>query len=330
MFTSDWSEFDIHEAGRVLGHDFYIHSLLPRQDDWPASMLAGFDAAAHVRARRRRGDRHTGKWLQLRLGAWQRGRAVADDVTPELLREIDLACCPVTREPLTHGTQAGTDWSVDRLNNDAAYAASNLAVMSVRANRAKGSLGFAEVHARSLRAGASDGLQPHEWQRLAVLMLGPSHATNPHGAPLLPLCAPLPVRALRLAPQQIQRLFTEHAARPAGRNRLVREFGAACTSESAHLRLAELAQAVHEGLKQLRADEQPWDVWLQQQPMQALQRWKDAMDARGWACAAGISGRLSASRRETPRRLQSWELPTRGYAWGMPAGGSPAPALFQG
>ncbi|TAL26708.1 MAG: hypothetical protein EPO01_01395 [Aquabacterium sp.] len=320
MSTTAWNEFDIHEAGRVLGHDFYIHSLLPRQDDWPAALRAGFDAAAHAGARRRRGDRHTGKWLQLRLGAWLRGRPVAGDVTPELLRQIDVERCPVTRERLTHGTQAGSDWSVDRLNNDAAYAASNLAVMSARANRAKGGLCFEEVHARSLRTDASGGLQPREWLRLAALMVGPAYATDPHGAPLLPLCAPLPVRALRLAPQQIQRLFTEHAGRPAGRNRLVREFSAACAGETAQRRLADLALAVHEGLRQLGEGELPCDVWLQQRPMQALLRWREALDARGWALAAAVSGRLSASRRETPQRLQSWALPSRGYAWGMRGG----------
>jgi hypothetical protein len=320
MSTTAWNEFDIHEAGRVLGHDFYIHSLLPRQDDWPAALRAGFDAAAHAGARRRRGDRHTGKWLQLRLGAWLRGRPVAGDVTPELLREIDVERCPVTRELLTHGTQAGSDWSVDRLNNDAAYAASNLAVMSARANRAKGGLCFEEVHARSLRTDASGGLQPREWLRLAALMVGPAYATDPHGAPLLPLCAPLPVRALRLAPQQIQRLFTEHAGRPAGRNRLVREFSAACAGETAQRRLDDLALAVHEGLRQLGGGELPCDVWLQQRPMQALLRWREALDARGWALAAAVSGRLSASRRETPQRLQSWALPSRGYAWGMRGG----------
>ena len=144
---------DIDEAGRALGHDLHRLSQIPRQASWPDAVRAGFDAAAHQSAAAHRGrthaDRFTAKWLQLRLNAWRRQRAVAPDVTPELLRELDVTHCPITRERLTHGSLQDTDASVDRLNNDAAYAASNLAVMSVRANRAKGALSFAQVLARA-------------------------------------------------------------------------------------------------------------------------------------------------------------------------------------
>lgn len=78
-------------------------------------------------------DRFVRKWLQLRLGAFVRGRSVAADVTVELLRRMDVSHCPVTRERLTHATRLDTDASVDRLNNDGAYAASNLAMMSATA-----------------------------------------------------------------------------------------------------------------------------------------------------------------------------------------------------
>lgn len=307
--------FDPIEAGRALGHDFHAHSLLPRQPDWPAPVCEGFDGARHAGHRRQAADRFVAKWLQLRLGAWRRGRLVADDVTPGLLRELDVERCPVTRIRLTHGTLQDTDWSVDRLNNNAAYAASNLAVMSVRANRAKGALSFAEIHARAQSAEGSGGILPLEWMRLAALMLGPAYALNPHDAPLLPLCAPLPCHSVRLAMQQIQRLLTEQSLRSAERNRLIRAFLPACSTDVASLRLKLLADAVHHGLKRMSGLGECWDVWLEPPVMHALMRWREALDHSSWAHAAAISGRLSAARRETPDRLQRWHLPTHGYAW---------------
>jgi len=317
----DHAHVDVEEAGRALGHDFHNLTHIPKQADWPAAVCIGFDAAAHLHQprhahRRPHADRFTRKWLQLRLNAWRRQRAVARDVTPQLLRELDVMHCPVTREVLTHGTLQDTDWSVDRLNNDAAYAASNLAVMSVRANRAKGALSFAQVMARAQSTEASEGLTPTEWLRLAALMLGPCHATRPHDAPNLPLCAPLPVHAVRLALQQVQRLFTEHCLRQAGKNRLVRDFSGACSSDAARLRLAALGQAVHEGLKHTDAGDQGdqrWDVWLQPAVMAALLRWREALSEAEWARVAALSGRLSQARRETPERLRLWQMPTRGF-----------------
>lgn len=323
----DHAQVDIEEAGRALGHDFHTMTQIPKQSDWPAAVGTGFDAAAHLHRsghghRRPHADRFTRKWLQLRLNAWRRQRAVAADVTPQLLRELDVTRCPVTREVLTHGALRDTDWSVDRLNNDAAYAASNLAVMSVRANRAKGALSFAQVMARAQTAHpahtaeASEGLTPAEWLRLAALMLGPCHATRPHEAPALPLCAPLPVHAVRLALQQVQRLLTEHCLRQAGKNRLLRDFGSACRSDAARLRLAALGHAVHEGLKHTEAHGQGdhrWDVWLQPAVMTALLRWHEALSEAEWARVAALSGRLSQARRETPERLRLWQMPTRGF-----------------
>lgn len=308
-----WIDGDIEEAGRVLGHDLFTQSLIPKQSNWPDVVRQGFDAAAHVGLRRQRSDRFVHKWLQLRLSAWRRGRVVASDVTPDLLREIDVDQCPITRMTLTHGALLESDWSVDRLNNDAAYAASNLAVMSVKANAAKGSLGFEQVHARARGGVASDGLEPAEWLRLAALMLGPAFATAPHAAPMLPLCAPLPPRAVRLAMQQLQRLFIQHCPRLAGKSRLVRDLAPACSSDSSRWKLGRLGGLVHEGLKRIEAPGECWDVWLMPSVMQALAQWRASLDERGWARAAAISGRLSAARRETPERLLAWHMPTRGF-----------------
>lgn len=318
-------EATLAEAGRELGHDYHRLTRLPLQADWPVCVKEGFVAAAAThRGGRRSADRFERKWLQLRLGAWLRRRSVADDVTVELLQRLDLSHCPITREPLTHGALADTDGSIDRLNNDGAYTASNLAVMSVRANRAKAALSFEQVLARAESAQTQD-LTPAQWLRLAVLMLGPAFATRHAMAPILPLCAPLPAHSLRLALQQIQRLFTLQAERPAGKNALVRDLRPACHSEASLLRLRRLADAVHEGLKQIGCDEPCWDVWLQPAVMAALTQWRTQLDEREWAEVACLSGQLAGGRRVTPRSLQSWQLPTGGYLPGfMPNRRSPA------
>jgi hypothetical protein len=305
--------FDGIEVGRKLGHDFYRFTRLPAQADWPHAVREGFNEAAARRGARISGDRFERKWLQLRLGAWLRQRVVADNVSVKLLRSLDLSHCPVTRQPLTHGLRADTDWSIDRLNNDGAYAAGNLAVMSVRANRAKGSLTFEQVLALSRREQGGE-LSPAEWLRLAVLMQGPCFIGRQELAPLLPLVAPLPRHSVRLAIQQIQRLFALQAGRQAGKNALVKALLHAAPMEQQQVRLRLLAEAVHHGLKQIGPDDPCWDVWLQPRVMDALAQWKDSLDSASWARAARLSGELAGGQRLTTTSVRQWHLPTKGYA----------------
>lgn len=128
------------------------------------------------RARIRLATPYVKKWLQLRLGAWMRGKAFElVQVTPNFLERIDVDVCPITGQALTRGTGADTDASVDRVNNQAGYAAGNLAVMSVRANRAKSAYDWrdAATFVRQIEAcqlGEIDGLNAREWARLAALM----------------------------------------------------------------------------------------------------------------------------------------------------------------
>lgn len=307
-------DFDPVETGRRLGHDIHRHTHWPADAEWPDPVREGFGEAAASGVRRPAGDRFVRKWLQLRLGAWHRRRAVSADVTPELLRALDVSHCPVTRQRLTHGLRADSDWSVDRLNNDGAYAPGNLAVMSVRANRAKGALSFEDALARADGALPAGELTRDEWLRLAVLMEGPAFATRQHLAPLLPLVAPLPCRSVRLAIQQIQRLFTLQAGRPSGKNALVKAFLPAAPQDAQRLRLRRLADAVHEGLKRVDGECERWDVWLQPGVMEALRCWRDSLDELSWARAAQISGQLAGGRRVTAASLLPWHLGTRGYS----------------
>ncbi len=164
------------------------------------------------------------KWLQLRFGAWRRGRAFeGTQVTPNFLAQIDVAVCPITRTALTHASGAGSDASVDRICNQAGYAAGNLAVMSARTNEAKADLGCRDALTVVKQLEASgldtlDGLSALQWSRLAVLM---SFATlmKHDEAACLPLLVLPPNRLRLLNPVQalqavVTLAFTETQAVP--------------------------------------------------------------------------------------------------------------------
>jgi hypothetical protein len=112
-----------------------------------------------------------------------------------------VAVCPITRSTLTHASGTGSDASVDRVCNQAGYAAGNLAVMSSRANEAKADLGCRDAltvvkQLESSGLDTLDGLSALQWSRLAVLM---SFATllKHDEAACLPLLV-LPPNRLRL------------------------------------------------------------------------------------------------------------------------------------
>ena len=204
-----------------LGWDHAHHGLVPPAEHLlPANPVRqGWEAGrASFGSRTLKPTRHVRKWLQLRLQAWKRGRVFEGvQVTPHYLAQIDTARCPVTRLALTHATGADTDASVDRVYNDAAYAAGNLAVISLRANQAKGDMRWdeartmavlAEARTTGAGAGTADGLASAEWARMAVLM---SFVTPlPHElAATLPLLVLPPNRLRLLNPiQGLQALIT--------------------------------------------------------------------------------------------------------------------------
>jgi hypothetical protein len=157
---------------------------------------------------------HVRKWLQLRLNAWRRGKPFeGTQVTPNFLAQIDAATCPITRVALTHASGAGSDASVDRVCNQAGYAAGNLAVISARANEAKADLGCRDALnvVRQLEASGLDtldGLNALQWSRLAVLMSFATPMRHDEAA-CLPLLV-LPPNRLRLlnAVQALQAIVT--------------------------------------------------------------------------------------------------------------------------
>ena len=237
--------FDAHPADRAtgfeLGRDHARHALTPPLDHLaPGSPLRqGWEAGrASFGARTLAPTRPVRQWLHLRLSAWRRGRAFEGvQVTPNYLRQIDVAHCPITRQTLTHRSGGSSDACIDRVRSDAGYAAGNLAVMSTRASLAKGRSGFDEVLslmrlAEAEAPGLCDlaatgpdalgGLAAAEWARIAVLcsFVTPLPHEQAAGLPL-PV---LPPNRLRLFNpiQALQALVTRQLGRPGWSARIAR------------------------------------------------------------------------------------------------------------
>ena len=173
-----------HEhVGFELGWDYAHYRVTPpapyAQEPSPLrnGLLAG---QAAFGARTLAATRQVRKWLQLRLHAWLRGRSVElVQVTPNYLQQIDVSHCPITRVALSRALLSASDASVDRVRNDAGYAAGNLVVMSTRANHAKAACGYRDALrvVEGIEAGAAGATVPaidalrgaDEWVRIAVL-----------------------------------------------------------------------------------------------------------------------------------------------------------------
>lgn len=141
----------------TLGEDYAFFGL-PVPTGADQAMLQGHNTGLARFPRRQPADRFVKKWLQIRVGAWKRNRVFESTVTPDYLKLIDNEFCPVSRVTLTHATGLDTDWSIDRLNNDGAYAPGNLLVMSSRVNHIKGTLTWDEIN-RYAEAGSPFGVE---------------------------------------------------------------------------------------------------------------------------------------------------------------------------
>jgi len=168
-----------HEhIGFELGWDYAHYRLVPPAPyaQEPSALRNGLLAGqAAFGARTLPPTRPVRKWLQLRLHAWLRGRSVElMQVTPHYLQQLDVSHCPITRVSLSNATLDSSDASVDRVRNDAGYAAGNLAVMSTKANHAKAGYGFQDAlrfvkQIEAGKLGGIDGLNAAQWSRVAVL-----------------------------------------------------------------------------------------------------------------------------------------------------------------
>jgi hypothetical protein len=221
-----------HEhVGFELGWDYAHYRVGPpapyAQEPSPLrnGLLAG---QAAFGSRTLAATRQVRKWLQLRLHAWLRGRSVElVQVTPNYLRQIDMSHCPITRAALSSATLASSDASVDRVRNDAGYAAGNLAVMSTKANHAKAASGFRDALGFVQQIEAEHlpglgGLTAEQWSRVAVLcsFVEPLPHDEACALPLLVL----PPNRLRLfnPAQALQAFVSQQLLKPGWSQRLGR------------------------------------------------------------------------------------------------------------
>jgi hypothetical protein len=192
-----------------------------------------------------------------------------------------VAVCPITREALTHGTGGLSDASVDRVFNDAAYAAGNLAVMSARANGAKSHYGVddAMVFVRQIEAGKLghiDGLSAEQWARIAVLS---SFATPmPHAkAATLPLLVLPPNRLRVLNPvQSLQVMLSLQFTRSGHARRCAALAGLMPSTQSRH----DFHAFMHTLLARRLAAGRFGDALAERQAVEDL--WRDPLVNRRW------------------------------------------------
>jgi hypothetical protein len=148
-------------------------------------------------------------------------------LTPNYLQQIDVAHCPITRLPLNEHRGDANERSVDRVRNDAGYAAGNVAMLSRAANQAKAQHDWTSASevAASVAAGPIQqiaGLGPQAWQRIAGLCSFVTELAHQEAA-LIPMTV-LPPNRLRLFNpiQALQALITRQLATPGWSQRLAR------------------------------------------------------------------------------------------------------------
>jgi len=275
--------------------------------------------------------RHVRKWLQLRLHAWLRGRSVETiQVTPNYLAQIDVSHCPITRIALSTATLEASDASVDRVRNDAGYAAGNLVVMSTKANHAKAGHGFraAQGFVRQIEAESLPGLfglSAQQWARIATLCSFVE--ALPHDeACALPLLV-LPPNRLRLFnPVQALQAFISRQLLKPGWSQRVSRFedllpGKALKRDFKSFFMTLLPRVLEAG-KLTELNNARWaveDAW--RAPL-VQQRWAQFARQLTPAQCEALIARAAARRLGTgvvvplsnERATDGWNLATRGYA----------------
>lgn len=208
------------DTGRELGWDHGRHGLTPGAGLLAAhpALRDGWTAARHCfGSRTQAAPAQVQQWLGLRIDAWLSGLHFDTlAVSPRYLAQLAASHCPVTREPLLQA--AGTAHlpgltTIERIREDAGYAAGNLASLSRLAAAAKTGLDCEDALERMRRIdasgrGRSQGMNALQWARLAVLL---SFVTPlPHErASSLPLLTLPPNRLHLLNPVQgLQALLT--------------------------------------------------------------------------------------------------------------------------
>lgn len=324
-----------------LGWDFAHYGVTPADDallTWP-QLAQGFDAGRQTFGLRTlQPTRHARKWLSLRLNALGRGRVFdTEQVTPRYLQLIDTTHCPVTREQLSHGTGQASDWSVDRVFNNAAYAAGNLAVVSARANRAKADLGFEDAlrFMKDCEGGVSevDGLDGAQWARTAVLASFVEKLDHAQAATLPMLVLPPnrlrvfnPIQALQavlcrlvLVLMEAEVLLPQGQAQLEALEERLERVRAAFPGKALRKDVASFLEAYRAQAKSLAQGEGAlplrWAVEDAWQSRMVLNRWKRVARQLTATQAELIVEAQGPGTRHLPdqQATEGWALETRGY-----------------
>ena len=301
---------ELDEVARKLGWDYARYGLRP-PDDVPSIVLDEYKAgAAKFGVATRKHDRFVRKWLQLRGSALRRGRIVNPDVDIDYLREIDVEICPVTLVKLTHGERTDSDWSVDRLDNDGAYAVGNLAIMSTKANSAKGVRSFRAVRRIAEGNKTIDGLTPSEWLRLACIMYGACRSTEHAPDEALPLATRLPPSTFRPSWYSLQMVMLDTCSNAHRRNELLRRLRAIYPQNPRleHLRIAAEALA-----EQLRRVHYKYDALLDERVQSRLKAWLESIPDDRLPKLSVLLMALTGGRTVPKEVVGLFSTSTRGY-----------------
>lgn len=319
--------------GFELGWDYAHYRVTPPAPyaQQPSALHDGLLAGrAAFGLRTLQATRPVRKWLQLRLHAWLRGRSVElFQVTPNYLAQIDVSHCPITRVELSAATLESSDASIDRVRNDAGYAAGNLAVMSTKANHAKATHGFEQAQHLAQRIEAESlpglaGLTGDQWMRVAVLCSFVEPL--PHEAACAIPLRVLPPNRLRLfnPVQALQAFISRQLLKPGWSQRISRFEdllpGKPLKRDFKSFFMALLPRVLEAG-KLAEPHEARWaieDAW--RAPL-VLQRWSQfARQLTAGQCDALIT-KAAARRLGTgvvfalpdSQATEGWNVATRGY-----------------
>lgn len=298
------------EIGRALGWDLAYYGWNPREDA-PGDVMEGHAAGkAHHGSRTKNPTRFERKWLQLRQNALRRGRVVDEGITAKYIEAIDHPICPVTLCEMTHGAGLDSDWSVDRLNNDGAYADGNLVVMSVRANQAKDRKGFFEVSDIVKANRDMNGLTAKEWARLKCIMLGACNTGNTLGGEF-PLVTRIPNRCTRPPYHQLQHItLLLAAAESTRRNAGMRELNRVQVDKNAR----SLLQLAVERLRTvLKTVDYKYDACCDTAFQNLLARWVERIPVANQAVYKKTLQSMVGGENLSARTIQNWSLGTSGY-----------------
>lgn len=324
-----------------LGWDHARHGLTPPLERLCINprLQQGFRAArAQVGRRTVPAGPDVLAWLALRLQALAGGIAYETvTLTPRHLARLSVSHCPVTRERLGHVAHEPAQAVITRLRLDAGYAAGHLAMMSRRAEAARGRLDLAALRDRARRglaqphgAASLDGLSGTQWARLATL--ASLVVPLPHDeAARLPMPV-LPPARLRLfnSVQALQALVCRALLHPTPNRQLAR-IREALPPAAPHREAFDRFLVAYRAAVDQQAFSRPaglpaWaleDAWGERQVLVRWQRLARALTPAECEAAVAAAGGRSVCLLPEALALDGWAIETGGRAPGRRIAAAP-------